>query len=53
MPLTRITTDNISNTTIEIQDLSANAVNTLMYTANTAGAGSSTAGFNPFLLAGM
>ena len=36
MPLTRITSDNISNTTIEIQDLSVNTVNALMYTANTA-----------------
>jgi hypothetical protein len=51
MPLTRITTENISNTTIEIQDLSANTVNALMYTANT-GSGASS-GFNPFLLAGM
>lgn len=51
MPLTRITTENISNTTIEIQDLSANTVNTLLFTANTAA--SSPAGFNPFLLAGM
>ncbi len=36
MPLTRITTENISNNTIQIQDLSANTVNALMYTANTA-----------------
>ena len=47
MPLTRITTDNISNTTIEIQDLSANTVASLTSTAN------NTSGFNPFLLAGM
>lgn len=51
MPLTRITTENISNTTIEIQDLSANTVNALMFTANTAA--SNPAGFNPFLLSGM
>lgn len=51
MPLTRITHDNISNNTIQIQDLSANTVNTLMFTANTAA--SSPAGFNPFLLSGM
>jgi hypothetical protein len=53
MPLTRITTENISNTTIEIQDLSANTVNVLMYTANTGGGGAISSGFNPFLLAGM
>ena len=51
MPLTRITTENVSNNTIQIQDLSANTVNTLMFTANTAA--SSPSGFNPFLLAGM
>ena len=47
MPLTRIATENISNTTIEIQDLSANTVAALTATANNA------SGFNPFLLAGM
>jgi hypothetical protein len=51
MPLTRISHENISNNTIQIQDLSANTVNTLMFTANTAA--SSPSGFNPFLLAGM
>ena len=51
MPLTRITHDNISNNTIQITDLSASTVNTLMFTANTAA--SSPAGFNPFLLSGM
>ena len=51
MPLTRITHENISNNTIQIQDLTANTVNTLMFTANTAL--SSGGGFNPFLLSGM
>jgi hypothetical protein len=47
MPLTRISHENISNNTIQIQDLSANTVATLTATANNA------SGFNPFLLAGM
>lgn len=51
MPLTRISHENISNNTIQIQDLSANTVNTLMFTANTTA--NNPAGFNPFLLAGM
>jgi hypothetical protein len=36
MPLTRITHENISNTAIEIQDLNANTVNSLMSTSNSA-----------------
>jgi hypothetical protein len=36
MPLTRITHENISNNTIEIHDLSASAVDALLYTANSA-----------------
>jgi hypothetical protein len=36
MPLTRITTENISNTAIGIQDLNADTVNSLMSTSNSA-----------------
>lgn len=46
----KISSVNIENNTIRIENLSANTVNALMFTANTAANG--TTGISPFLFLG-